>query len=1237
MDSSTSISMSISKNDLDENMTISTPPVEPPVLPEAISNETIGRGDIILDTYLVTSEAVEGGMGSVWRVRHRDWNTDLALKRPKPRFFAEGSAKKKEEFVNECRNWINLGMHPDIVSCYYVRELGGVPSIFSEWMDGGSLKDRIQDGALYVGSDRAVQERILSIAIQALQGLQYAHQKGLIHQDIKPGNLLLTANWDAKVADFGLAKARTDLEAADPTLLPAGYTPAYCPKEQAEGVAAQPWMDMYAWALTVLEMYAKERLWKTGAEAADHVKEYFDKCPVPVPTDLKGILRACIVRNPQHQEKKPADGTHTSETEEILRQMLMIYKTQTGRDYPDPAPEGGADTAGSLNNQALSYLDLGQPEEAEKLWERAVYTDNQHWDSVINRTLYQWRIGRIHDLDAMHELEQIRDPEVREEAYRQLCRERGGDKISLEYPAPVKGEVPQKEYSFIGAARIDDDTLSLVLSFLDERAVQVRRYDVESGKLVETIPQEGTDNKIGTDRPRGDLPGAEIQHISKIETDGSHVAFLSKNADRMLLFENRKIGGRLTDITELWDTRGQEKISEYSERSELLHREKNSIRSALHRHYYKKYLDNPDSDYYSAYVSDRSSGEMRVENTIRRFSDGAEVCTIGNQDYPLFIDSDTAVLCAEKAGYDKTGTYSTHCYYRNVYDLSDMTQTQTFPVMGDAPGRRGVFRSFTDSYYYWQADRAMGFQIEFWRQDGKELKPAAVKAPWQGRRSGAEADLMYYLYEHCSDVIMDQYLYIYEVSTGRVLQTLRVNPPDQFAYFTDELPYMLTDYRNRRLIFYFCSDKKEIPVRPQWFVVPMPEIDVDANAMPYRVSHPQSFREISDQEQRIRDCGEQFKRSQKEGDVPGMLAEYNSLRDIPSFDSEDTRKKLEEMNRALMCRCRPVSIRSVQEISSGPEEPYASLRALKERIVQDKKKYLQAKIFHRRGEIQVFSLNPGGSDQRAKSCRMEVYTPEGKLKDSRKYSIYKLHDHLDETVSAYSTGGWLMLKRHIPGADYFDSTRKFMLLNARTGETTIINDSFPYDLRESVISPDGKTIYGYGTGGFNKEHEDFLHIYYVGDERAETPELPSVLPPDYRATKYIRLSPDGKRLFVASEHRRYDKSDLEGAVRAEYSYSFLLWDIAAHSWKCIRHMKGSLHEIWATEDMEFICCRYTTEKERSLAAMYAIFRTKDGECVWEASNLNIYPHGFSDDNCYLVDKEEMPAASIYWEYEEDRK
>ena len=202
-----------------------------------------------------------------------------------------------------------------LILIYCVQATGfGLPKqIFSEWMDGGSLSDRIKDGSLYEGTEDEVQERILDISIQAARGLQQSHENGLIHQDFKPGNLLLTKEWNAKVADFGLSRAIEKPKQSKKRFLDyfkkdknekasvLGYTLAYCPKEQAEGEKAASWMDIYSWALTVLAMYAGNRrietkngnylpIWQSGSEAKKYIDDCLSMCEYPVPEVMKDVI-----------------------------------------------------------------------------------------------------------------------------------------------------------------------------------------------------------------------------------------------------------------------------------------------------------------------------------------------------------------------------------------------------------------------------------------------------------------------------------------------------------------------------------------------------------------------------------------------------------------------------------------------------------------------------------------------------------------------------------------------------------------------------------------------------------------------------------------------------------------------------------------------------------------------------------------------------------------------------------
>ena len=363
-----------------------------------VSNAAIQKGSTILDTYRVESDAIEGGMGSVWRVHHTGWNVDLAMKRPQAKCFS--TEKSKADFIHECEAWINLGLHPNIVSCYYVREISGTPSIFSEWMDGGSLESAIQKGTLYEGAEAAQKERLLDIAIQFARGLHYAHEAGLIHQDVKPDNVLLTKEGEAKVADFGLARARAVLTALEgdvtmnenadggKTMLSpsGGYTPAYCSMEQMDGRELTRRTDIYSWAVSVMEMYLGSRPWANGVVAGLGCRSYFENTRISLPEALKELLTQCLDSEP---ENRPHDF------EEIEVKLHKIYEAETGGAYPRPAPKAAADTADSLNNRALSFLDLGKDEEAEACWGRALSADAMHPLANYNLNLFLWENARI--------------------------------------------------------------------------------------------------------------------------------------------------------------------------------------------------------------------------------------------------------------------------------------------------------------------------------------------------------------------------------------------------------------------------------------------------------------------------------------------------------------------------------------------------------------------------------------------------------------------------------------------------------------------------------------------------------------------------------------------------------------------------------------------------------------------------------------------------------------------------
>lgn len=106
---------------------------------QAADAVTWHEGDVILDHYEVKRILGEGGMGIVYLMHHRGWNMDLAVKSPRPQIFVNQGGRAN--FIREAETWVNLPLHPHIVSCYYVRTIQGTPRIFAEYVAGGSLAD----------------------------------------------------------------------------------------------------------------------------------------------------------------------------------------------------------------------------------------------------------------------------------------------------------------------------------------------------------------------------------------------------------------------------------------------------------------------------------------------------------------------------------------------------------------------------------------------------------------------------------------------------------------------------------------------------------------------------------------------------------------------------------------------------------------------------------------------------------------------------------------------------------------------------------------------------------------------------------------------------------------------------------------------------------------------------------------------------------------------------------------
>ena len=203
----------------------------------------------------------------------------------------------RKRFAREARAAARVSDHPNIVTIYDVGEAADPPYIVMEYIRDGSLEQRLQtDG-------RPAQADALRWLEQAARALDHAHANGVVHRDVKPGNLLLDREGNLHVADFGIASA-----AWMPSLTAHGTvlgTAGYLAPEQALGERAGAASDRYALGVVAYELLAGERPFareSPTAEAAAHVNE-----PVPSiarqgePAELDPVFRRALAKRPEER------------------------------------------------------------------------------------------------------------------------------------------------------------------------------------------------------------------------------------------------------------------------------------------------------------------------------------------------------------------------------------------------------------------------------------------------------------------------------------------------------------------------------------------------------------------------------------------------------------------------------------------------------------------------------------------------------------------------------------------------------------------------------------------------------------------------------------------------------------------------------------------------------------------------------------------------------------------------
>lgn len=251
----------------------------------------------ILGSYRLAERIGKGGMGEVYRAQHLKLGREAAIKILPVNLASEEDFLKR--FEREAASAASLE-HPNILAVWEYGEDNGSPYLVMPFIRNGTLKERL--GATPIG-----QQQIIQYLTQMADALDYAHERGIVHRDVKPANMLVDGRGRLFLSDFGIAKVLEGSEGLTKTGVGVG-TPEYMAPEQAQG-RADSRSDLYALGVILYQMLAGQAPYK-GSSAVEvlmkHMQEPLPVVPLrsvqpPVPAGIEAVLQKALAKNPNER------------------------------------------------------------------------------------------------------------------------------------------------------------------------------------------------------------------------------------------------------------------------------------------------------------------------------------------------------------------------------------------------------------------------------------------------------------------------------------------------------------------------------------------------------------------------------------------------------------------------------------------------------------------------------------------------------------------------------------------------------------------------------------------------------------------------------------------------------------------------------------------------------------------------------------------------------------------------
>ena len=317
-------------------------------------------GQIYGGRYELISRIAIGGMGEVWKATDTVIGRTVAIKILKEEYF--GDPGFRERFRAEARH-AALVNHEGIANVFDYGEEEGNAYLVMEMVPGEALSTILEREKVLAP------DRVLSIVQQTALALHQAHQAGLVHRDVKPGNLLITPDGSVKITDFGIARVadQVPLTATGQVM----GTVQYLAPEQASGKPASPATDIYSLGIVAYEALSGRRPFRGESQvsiAMAHIKEAPPELPGTIPEPVRKLVMSCIAKKP---EGRPA----TAEALAKAAKALSVGHIDEGLAYlpqPGAAASGSRSADGSgtaTGTQPIPIVDEGIP---RKIWAIAI-------------------------------------------------------------------------------------------------------------------------------------------------------------------------------------------------------------------------------------------------------------------------------------------------------------------------------------------------------------------------------------------------------------------------------------------------------------------------------------------------------------------------------------------------------------------------------------------------------------------------------------------------------------------------------------------------------------------------------------------------------------------------------------------------------------------------------------------------------------------------------------------------